>query len=62
MSNKPAIVTVESNDAKEFEDKCNQLREAGYSLKASSCGFVQSEKYDFCSSWMAVWGYFPEGE
>jgi len=56
------IVTVETADAKVFEQECNRLANDGYFLKTSNCGFVNSEQYDFCSSWMAIWGNFPDGE
>jgi len=48
------VVTVETNDCSVFETKCNEFIAQGYILDSSSCGFVPSEKYDFCGSWQAV--------
>lgn len=41
------IVTVEKSSADEYEKACKMLIEMGYLLSSSSCGFVNSESYDF---------------
>ena len=48
------VVVVESADMHEFERECLQLFEDGYRLDSSSCGFVNSEEYDFCQSYQAI--------
>ena len=54
MAEKNPIVVLEESDGTTFQDKCRMLVKDGYRLNSSSCGFVQSEAYDFCSSWHAV--------
>lgn len=49
-----AIVTVSERGQVEFEAYCQGLYEDGYILSSSSCGFVNSESYDFCDSWQAI--------
>jgi hypothetical protein len=48
------LVTVSETDREEFESKCNQFIELGYKLSSSSCGFLNSEEYDFCESYQAI--------
>ena len=48
------VKTVRESSVEEFESKCNALLEQGYEIIACNCGFVNSEAYDFCDSWMAV--------
>ena len=45
---------VETDDKTEFEKECNELVEDGYKLNSSSCGFVNSEAYDFCTIYQAI--------
>ena len=51
--NKPIIV-IEESCPTGFENKCRELIEKGYDLSSSNCGFVQSEAYDFCSVYQAI--------
>ena len=55
MENRPPVVTIETASGKDFETTCAQLHEAGYTMKACNVGFVNSEQYDFCASYMAIW-------
>jgi len=48
------IKTVNVSDEKQFEDCCNDLLSNGWKILSTSCGFANSEKYDFCSSWQAI--------
>lgn len=51
------VVTVETADSDIFERRCAELLGAGYKMKTCSCGFVNSESYDFCASWQAIFIY-----
>lgn len=53
LKRKPVIV-VEESDLNRFQDECARLILADYKLSSSSCGFVNSEAYDFCSAYHAV--------
>ena len=53
--NRPPVLTVDVTAPKEFEAKCKQLHEAGYYMASCNVGFVNSEQYDFASSYMAIW-------
>jgi hypothetical protein len=48
------IKVIESADCDEFERDVNDLLSNGYRVLSSNCGFVNSEKYDFCSSYQAI--------
>lgn len=48
------IITIESSDCDKFEAQVNDLLSDGYRISSTSCGFVSSEQYDFCSSYHAV--------
>ena len=48
------IKVVESSDMNKFENEVNELLKDGYSISSTSCGFVNSENYDFCSSYQAI--------
>jgi len=48
------ILVVEESDIDIFQDRCAELITDDYRLDSSSCGFVQSELYDFCSAYHAV--------
>jgi hypothetical protein len=37
-----------------FEDECNKLLNEGYKLLSSSCGFIDNERYDYCSVYKAI--------
>jgi hypothetical protein len=48
------VVTVEESQAGVFEDVCSDLIDKGYKMVSSSCGFLNSEEYLFCSFYMAI--------
>lgn len=48
------IKVISTSDEDAFERRVNELLENGYKLSSSSCGFVDSEKYDYCSSYQAI--------
>lgn len=48
------VEIVDTCNGMRFKEKCEALLNAGYEMKSCSCGIVQSEEYDFCSSYMAV--------
>ena len=48
------VKVIEESDYTAFETKCNTLLEEGYKVIAASCGFVNSEKYDFCNAYQAI--------
>lgn len=48
------VVAVELTDSDEFEKRCAELVSQGYKLSSSCCGFANSEAYNFCSSWQAI--------
>lgn len=48
------IKVVDSSDEELFTSRCNKLLDAGYILSSSSCGFVNSKEYDFCSAYHAI--------
>ena len=50
---KPVVVVNESAN-KIFEAECKKLIAGGYVLNSSSCGFVDSEEYDYCNVWNAI--------
>jgi len=48
------ILTIETSIQKEFEEECERLFKVDYKLIASSCGFINSNQYDFCSIYQAI--------
>lgn len=48
------VLTINTNNEVEFLNFCNASIKQGYKLLSSSCGFLNSEYYDFRSSWQAV--------
>jgi len=48
------VVVIEENEGGCFEDKCEDLLSKGYEMKACNCGFANSENYDFCAIYHAV--------
>lgn len=48
------IIVLELGDPEKFERQGELLISRGYRLHSSSCGFVQSERYDFCSSYHGI--------
>jgi DNA-binding Xre family transcriptional regulator len=53
-TNDQSIKVIEDSNIHNFSKKCNGLIKQGYNLHSSSCGFVNSEKYDFCSCYQAI--------
>lgn len=48
------IKVIESSNLERFESQVQDLLNQGYIVSSTSCGFVQSEKYDFCSDFKAI--------
>ncbi len=46
------IVSLSDEDA--FTSEVNRLLSEGWQIHSSSCGFVNSESYDFCNSYQAI--------
>jgi hypothetical protein len=53
------VITINESSEVEFERHCEKLVASGYKLVTASCGFADSEKYDYCGVWMAVFA-LPE--
>ena len=51
---KQEIKVYESSNESEFEAYVNAMLKDGWQISSTSCGFVNSENYDFCSSYHAV--------
>ncbi len=51
------VLTIDTHDSEEFERECQQLYKEGYKLIGANVGFVNSEKYDFCASYMAIFAH-----
>ena len=48
------LVVIDESQPDIFAAKCNGYINNGYEVSSSSCGFVQSEAYDFCGSYQAI--------
>lgn len=48
------IIVIEANSKTEFIGKVNFNLERGYRISSTSCGFVDSEEYDYCSIYQAI--------
>jgi hypothetical protein len=48
------IKVVHESDEAKFEKEVHSLIAQGYRIDSTSCGFVQSERYDFCNAFHAV--------
>lgn len=48
------IKVINITDEDEFEREINKWLLQGYKVSSSSCGFVNSESYDFCTSFQAI--------
>lgn len=48
------VKVVNLTDENDFEKEINRLLDLGYQISSTSCGFINSEKYDFCTSFQAV--------
>ncbi len=49
-----AIKIIDTTNAEDFETKVNEYLEQGYKIISSNIGFVNSDKYDFCSCYQAM--------
>ena len=54
MKNKQVIKAVISSDAVKFESEVNELLSDGWAIESTTCGFVNSDKYDFCDHYQAI--------
>ena len=50
---KPVRV-VEHSEIQPFEDECAELLKKGYVMMSANCGFIDSERYEFCSQFQAI--------
>ena len=48
------VITIDTSDKVEFEALCAKAVAEGYKLKSCDCGFLDSESYNFCSSYQAI--------
>ena len=48
------IKVLNLTDETEFEDIVNGFLAEGWKISSTSCGFVNSENYDFCTSFQAI--------
>ena len=48
------IKTIHFSDEGEFDKKVNEMLNEGYDILSTSCGFVNSERYDFCGVYQAI--------
>lgn len=45
---------IETGDRDEFTKQINELLKDGWKVSSTSCGFVNSEAYDFCNYYHAI--------
>ena len=48
------ILVLEESDKGKFEFNVNVYLSEGWTISSTSCGFVNSERYDFCSTYQAI--------
>jgi hypothetical protein len=48
------IKVINLSDEDAFEIQINKLLSDGWDILSTNCGFCDSEKYDFCSSYQAI--------
>ena len=48
------VVTISRSDEDQFTKDVNELLVLGWEILSTSCGFVNSEQYDFCGSYQAI--------
>jgi len=48
------IEVVETSDPDKYKAQMNKLLAEGYRISSTSCGFVNSEQYDFCGMYQAI--------
>lgn len=53
------IITIHRADEDDFTKQTNELLKEGWKILSTSCGFVNSESYDFCGVYQAILG-LPE--
>jgi len=54
------VKTVDVCNRDVFEKACKDYLNDGYVMKSCSCGFIPSDEYNFCASYMAV--FVKEGD
>lgn len=54
MKEKQTIKVVHSSDEVKFTEQVNNLLNEGWTINSTSCGFVNSAQYDFCSVYQAI--------
>ena len=53
-NSKTKLKVINLTDEDEFEEKVNSLLELGYQISSTSCGFINSSKYNFDTSFQAI--------
>jgi len=48
------VLTIEESSNSDFEKMVNAFLEDGYKISSTSCGFANSENYDFAGRWQAI--------
>jgi len=48
------IKVISQSDSVKFEELVNIYLNLGWDILSTSCGFVNSEVYDFCESYQAI--------
>lgn len=48
------IKIINMTDEDDFTKAVNEALSNGYKISSTDCGFINSEQYDFCSSYMAI--------
>ncbi len=48
------VKIVNTGSEVEFVMQCKRLLDDGYRISSTSCGFIQSEKYNFCDCYQAI--------
>jgi len=48
------IKTIDVSDGEKFNKEVNELLAQGYKISSTSCGFINSESYEFCSQYFAI--------
>lgn len=54
MKQKQVIKVVTSSDEDKFTEQVNTLLSEGWAIESTNCGFVNSEKYDFCNVFQVI--------
>ena len=48
------VIVIDESSAEEFARLIDESILKGYKINSTNCGFVNSEKYDFCASYQAI--------